>query len=162
MPLEERLLRILDTRRIPYSLTKHRAVVRAKEMATVERLPAREVAKTIVVCGDHKFHLIVVPADRHVDLHEVQSILNLNHVRLATEAELATLFPDCELGAMPPVGILYDLPVYLDADLAAENLIAFNAGTHHDAIHMRIEDFLALTQPKVVSLAQLEGAGLAR
>jgi Ala-tRNA(Pro) deacylase len=125
----------------------------------MEHLPAWEVAKTVVVLGDDKFHMIVVPADRQVDLQEVRAALDLRHVRLATEAELAELFPDCELGAMPPIGILYGLPVYLDCDLAAEAMITFSAGTHRECFHMRTSDFRTLTQPKVVSLARLAVAG---
>ena len=159
MPLVERLRSLLDARHIPYSLTSHRAAIRASELAYAEHLPAWEVAKTVVVFGNNKFHLVVVPADRRVDLYEVESALDLKHIRLATEAELSALFPDCELGAMPPIGILYDLPVYLDVDLANESMITFNAGTHNDCIHMRIDDFRELTQPRIVSIARLQFAG---
>ena len=159
MPLVERLRSLFDVRHIPYSLTSHRTAVRASELASVEHLPAWEVAKTVVVFGDNKFHLVVVPGDRQVDLYEVETALDLKHVRLATESELADLFPDCELGAMPPVGILYDLPVYLDSDLANEGMITFSAGSHTECVHMRTEDFRKLTQPKIVSLARLQVAG---
>jgi Ala-tRNA(Pro) deacylase len=57
-------------------------------------------------------------------------------VRLATEAEFASLFPDCELGAMPPLGELYGLPVYVDESLSVDKEIIFSAGTHRDAIRM--------------------------
>jgi Ala-tRNA(Pro) deacylase len=159
MPLTERLRGLLDSRQIPYSLTHHRAAIRASELAHVEHLPAWEVAKTVVVLGDEHFLIVVVPADRQVDLQEVRSALNLKEIRLATEQELVDLFPDCELGAMPPIGILYHLPVYLDADLANETMITFNAGTHQECVHMRISDFRKLTQPHVVSITRFQTAG---
>jgi len=159
MPLSERLRRFMDARHIPYSLTRHRCAFRASELASVEHLPAWEVAKTVVVFGDKKFHIVVVPADRHVDLHELQAALDLKHVRLATETELGELFPDCELGAMPPVGILYHLPVYLDSELATEPMIAFNGGSHEECIHMRMADFRKLALPTVISIARLQLAG---
>ena len=81
-------------------------------MASAEHLPAREVAKTVVVFCDNNYYILVVPASRHLRLGEVQYALGLNHVCLATETELMALFPDCELGAMPPIGALYDIPVY--------------------------------------------------
>jgi Ala-tRNA(Pro) deacylase len=159
MPLVERLRSLFDGRHIPYSLTTHRPALRASELASIEHLPAWEVAKTIVVFGDNRYHMVVVPADRQVDLYEVECALNLKQVRLATEAELADLFPDCELGAMPPIGILYDLPVYLDSDLANETMITFNAGTHQESVHMRMADFRQLTQARIVALARLQFAG---
>ena len=100
--------------------------------------------------------MMVVPATRLVDFQEVRLTLGLSHARLATEEELGKLFPDCELGAMPPIGSLYDLPVYLDSSLAGEEMIAFNAGTHHDVVHMHTAEYRALVHPTVVSLARVE------
>ena len=159
MPLVERLRGLFDSRQIPYSLTTHRTAVRASELASVEHLPAWEVAKTVVIFGDDRYHLIVVLADRYVDLSEVKCALDLEHIRLASEAEIGYLFPDCEVGAMPPIGILYHLPVYLDSELAAEAMIAFPAGTHQDSIHMCTADFRKLTQPRIVSLTRLQTMG---
>jgi Ala-tRNA(Pro) deacylase len=102
--------------------------------------------------------MIVVPADRNVDLYEVAAAIGVDYVRLATEAELSELFPDCELGAMPPVGVLYDMPVYLDAELAREVMITFPAGSHAECVHMRTDDLKKLVQPTIVSLARLHTA----
>lgn len=159
MPLRDQLRRLFDSRHIPYSLTSHPTALRASEVASVEHLPAWEVAKTVVVFGDDKYHLVIVPADRYVDMRELQFALDMKHVRLATEAELTTLFPDCELGAMPPLGVLFDLPVYLDSELAGEVMITFNAGTHHECVHMKTADFKKLTKPTVVALTRLQAAG---
>jgi Ala-tRNA(Pro) deacylase len=72
---------------------------------------------------------------------------------------LLRLFPDCEVGAMPPFGSLYDLPLYLDAELAKEEIIAFPAGTHQETVHMNMADFRFLTDPRVVALARMQIAG---
>jgi Ala-tRNA(Pro) deacylase len=80
--------------------------------------------------------------------------LGLSQVRLATEDEVGKLFPDCELGAMPPFGSLYGLSVYLDSSLAGEPFIAFNAGTHREVIHMRTAEFRRLAKPGIVSLVR--------
>ena len=98
--------------------------------------------------------MIVVPANKLVDFQEIRLTLGLTHARLATEEELSHLFPDCDLGAMPPFGNLYRVPVYLDSSLAHEEVIAFNAGTHRDVVHMRMDEFRALVHPTVVSLAR--------
>jgi Polymer-forming cytoskeletal/Aminoacyl-tRNA editing domain len=79
---------------------------------------------------------------------------NVRGKGLATEQEFSSLFPDCELGAMPPFGSLYNLPVYVDESLAADEAIVFNAGTHRDAIRMRFDDFVRLAKPRVCSFAQ--------
>jgi len=154
MPLSERLRSFLDSHQAEYSTTTHSKAFTAREVAVAEHLPAREVAKTVVVFGDGEYHMIVIPANKLVDFQEVRLALGLSQVRLATEDELAKLFPDCELGAMPPVGGVYGFAVYLDSSLAAEDTIAFNGGTHREVIHMRTADYRRLAQPTIVSLAR--------
>jgi Ala-tRNA(Pro) deacylase len=154
MPLSEGLKKFLDSHQAKYAMSSHHAAFTAREVAAVEHLPAREVAKVVVLYGDSRYHMIVVPANRLVDFQEVRHALGLAQARLATEEELAKLFPDCELGAMPPIGALYGLPVYLDSALLDEKMIAFNAGNHRDVIHMQTDDYRALAQPTVVSMAR--------
>ena len=154
MELLKRLRLFLDENRAEYTHTVHPLAYTAREVASAEHLPSREVAKTVVVFGDEGYHMIVVPASRFVDFQEVRLTLGLTHARLATEQEIGQLFPDCELGAMPPMGNLYNMPVYLDSSLAAEETIAFNGGTHFDVIHMRTDDFRNLVHPMVISLAR--------
>ncbi len=156
MPHQQKLRSVLEANHLAFTQTTHTAAFTAREVASVEHLPAREVAKTVVLFGDGGFHMIVIPANRLVDFQEVRLALGLSHVRLATEEELSKLFPDCELGAMPPVGSIYDMPVYLDASLAAEPEIVFNAGTHREAIHMQTADYRRLVSPTVVSLSRAE------
>ena len=154
MALSEKLRVFLDENRAEYTHTVHLLAYTAREVASAERLPPREVAKTVVVFGDDGFHMMVLPANRVVDFQEVRITLGLTHARMATEEELSRLFPDCELGAMPPMGNLYGMPVYLDSSLAGEETIAFNGGTHRDEVHMRTADYRELVYPAVITLAR--------
>ena len=154
MPLSERLRSFLDSHQAEFTLTMHAKAFTARDVAAAEHLPPREVAKTVVIFGDGNYHMIVIPASKLVDLYEARPVLGLSQARLATEAELGTLFPDCELGAMPPLGPLYGLSVYLDNSLLSQDTIAFNAGTHSEVIHMRMAEFQRLAAPHTVSLAR--------
>ncbi len=154
MAILERLRVFLDKNHAEYTHTEHPLAYTAREVASAEHLPAREVAKSVVIFGDGSYHLVLVPANRLVDFHEVRLALGLNQARMATEDELNRLFPDCELGAMPPFGSLYGIPVYLDENLAGEEILAFNAGTHRDVVHMTTAEFRRLTTPSIVSLAR--------
>jgi Ala-tRNA(Pro) deacylase len=154
MPLSERLRKFLDSRQAEFTLSTHPKAFTAREVAAAEHLPAQEVAKAVVVFGDGAYHMVVVPASKLVDLHEVRPVLGLAQARLATEDELARLFPDCELGAMPPLGPVYGFPVYLDTTLAGQDMICFNAGSHREVLHMRTAEFRRLVSPQVVSLAR--------
>jgi Ala-tRNA(Pro) deacylase len=154
MPLTERLRSFLESHHAEYTLSVHPKAFTAREVAHAEHLPPREVAKTVVVFGDAEYHLVVIPANKLVDFQELRPALGLSQVRLATEDELRTLFPDCELGAMPPFGGLYGLTVYVDSSLAGEPEIAFNAGTHREVIHMRTAEFRRVVKPGIVSLVR--------
>lgn len=154
MPVSDQLRKFLDSHDAEYTVSLHPKAFTAREVAAAEHLPAREVAKVVVVFGDGQYHMIVVPANKLVDFQEVRHALGLSQARLATEDELARIFPDCELGAMPPVGALYSLPIYFDNSLLDEDTIVFNAGTHRDVIHMRTADYCRLVQPTIVALAR--------
>jgi Ala-tRNA(Pro) deacylase len=154
MPLPERLRSFLDSAQAGYTVTVHNKAFTAREVAAAEHLPPREMAKTVVLFGDAEYHMIVIPASKLLDFQELRPVLGLAQARLATESELGRLFPDCELGAMPPFGSLYGLPVYLDAGLAGEPAIAFNAGTHREVVHMATAEFRRLANPIIVSLVR--------
>jgi Ala-tRNA(Pro) deacylase len=75
------------------------------------------------------------------------------NLKLSSVDEFIARFPDCELGAMPPFGNLYGLPVYVAQSLADEPEIAFNAGTHREVIKMSYADFANLVEPRVLDFA---------
>jgi Ala-tRNA(Pro) deacylase len=152
--IAQRLRDFLEQNGATYGHTTHRAAFTAREVALADHTPAREVAKAIVYLGDGGYGMAVLPANTYLDLKELRELLGLSHMRLATEEELVGLFPDCELGAMPPFGNLYGMPVYIDGNLAREEVIAFNAGSHRDVVHMKFREFERLVRPSVVSFSR--------
>ncbi|MGC4081061.1 MAG: YbaK/EbsC family protein [Vicinamibacterales bacterium] len=117
----------------------------------------RDWAKPVVFFADGEPIMAVVPADLVIDLEQLLLLTGAERIRLATEEELAALYPDCEPGAMPPLGPLYNQPVFIDIALAAQPQIVFNGGTHGDAVCMRYDDFAALARPVVGSFAMRPG-----
>ncbi len=145
-----KLREYLDSRGVKYVSIRHSPAYSAPEVAQSAHVSGRDFAKTVVVCTETGLALVVLPAVRRLVLADLREMLQMPHVRLASETEFRDLFPDCELGAMPPFGNLYGLPVYVAESLAAEEEIAFNAGTHTEVIKMRYEDFEALVKPEVL------------
>ncbi len=133
--------------------TVHPAAPTALTAARRDHVPAREMAKAVIVNADGAFVMAVLPANRSVDFGKLRKRLRAREVRIATEFEMLKLFPDVELGAVPPIGALYDMPVYADETLAREPEVAFNGGTHTDSIHMSFAEFDRLTSPAVCSFA---------
>jgi Ala-tRNA(Pro) deacylase len=141
----------LDSRGVKYVSIRHSPAFTAAEVAQSAHVSGRDFAKTIVVHTESGMAMVVLPASRRIVLTDLREMLSAGHVRLASEAEFRDLFPDCEVGAMPPFGNLYGLPVYVAESLADEEEIAFNAGTHTDVIKMRYVDFEALVRPEVLA-----------
>jgi Ala-tRNA(Pro) deacylase len=154
----QRCTELLDRKHIHYTHTRHANAYRAREVAAAEHLPPYKLAKTVIFCGDSFYAMAVLPADCMLDMDELATALGLQRVRLATEGEIVRLFPGTEVGAMPPFGELFNLPVYLDERLAKENHIVFSAGTHRDAIHMRLDDYVRVAKPLITGFAYPEVA----
>lgn len=151
MSMLNRCLDFLETSGIPYSHSIHPPAYTAREVADAEFMPAHNLAKTVVYFGDNGFGMAVLPADSFVDFAELRRLMGLSHIRLASEPELGELFPDSELGAMPPFGSLFGLPTIVDIHIAELAFIAFNAGTHRDVLRMSFADFHVLTNPLIGS-----------
>jgi Ala-tRNA(Pro) deacylase len=152
----QRCTELLDRRHIHYTHTHHANAYTAREVAAAEHVAPYKLAKTVIFCGDSFYGMAVLAADCMLDLDELGARLGLQRVRLATEGEIVRLFPGTEVGAMPPLGGLFALPVYLDERLVRQKHIVFSAGTHRDAIHMRLDDYVRLAQPVILRFAYPE------
>ena len=153
-----KLREFLDANRVKYSVITHSVAYTAQEIASLVHIRGQELAKTVVVKIDGRIALAVLPGSRQVDLALLRAAARSRNVALASENEFRDLFPGCELGAMPPFGNLYDLPVFVDQSLCKDKEIAFNAGTHNELIRMSYDDFARLVQPKVIEFAGLAAA----
>ncbi len=139
----------LHDARVPYAVVPHAAAYSAQADAAAMHVPGRDWAKVVVCFVDDRPVQAVVPATMAIDLELLLGLARGDVIRLAREEELRRLFPDCEEGAMPPFGPLYGQEVYVDVNLAGEPAIAFNAGSHVEAIQMRWSDFVAAVRPIV-------------
>lgn len=149
MTISRKLNAYLDRHKVPYEVLIHQEAYRAPEIAQALHAPEKEMAKVVIVKVEARFVMTVLPATWNVDIHRLRDVFLTSHVRLATEDEFKDLFPDCDLGAMPPFGNLYGLDLYVDRSLTEDEHIVFQAGTHSEAIRMRYTDFAALVRPRV-------------
>ena len=148
----QRLKQYLDAQGVKYVSVSHSLAYTAQEIASIAHVPGRDLAKTVMVFLDDKLAMAVVPANRHISLGRLQDITGAKTVRLASESEFRAAFPDCETGAMPPFGNLYDVPVYVDTSVRHEEII-FNAGTHRELVRMAYADFAKLVKPVIGEFA---------
>lgn len=148
-----KLKQFLDSNQVRYLSIQHSPAFTAQEIAASAHIPGREVAKTVMVKIDGSMAMAVLAATKKLDLELLERAAGARSATLASEREFASMFPDCEIGAMPPLGNLYGMRVFVDDQLAADEVIAFNAGTHSELIQMTYADFARLVQPTVGRLA---------
>jgi Ala-tRNA(Pro) deacylase len=149
----KKLKQFLDANHVRYLSIQHSPAFTAQEIAASAHIPGREVAKTVMVKLDGTMAMAVLAATKKLDLELLERAAGVRAATLATEREFRDMFPDCEVGAMPPFGNLYGMRVFVDDLLTADETIAFNAGTHSELIQMSYADFARLVQPTVGRLA---------
>lgn len=147
MPVN-RLKRFLDQNHVPFTVIPHTPAYTGLETAQAAHEPGGEFAKTVMLKIDENLVMVVIPADHVIDLNHLQHDLGARSVSLAAEEEFAQTFPDCETGAMPPLGELYNVEVFIDESFALHQMISFNAGTHQEIIKMKYSDFRRFTRAK--------------
>ncbi|MBL8526914.1 MAG: YbaK/EbsC family protein [Burkholderiales bacterium] len=131
---------------VPFEVLPHPKAMTSLRSASAAHIPAHQMAKAVVLEDETGYVMAVVPADRRVHLGALREQLGRT-MGLATEPELGTVFKDCALGAIPPLGAAYGIESVVDDELREGSEIYFEAGDHEEMVRMRREDFLRLLGP---------------
>jgi Ala-tRNA(Pro) deacylase len=152
MPVRK-LKQFLDDEGVKYVTISHSRAFTAQEIAASAHIPGKDLAKTVIIKLDGVMAMVVLPASYKVDFDLLKEVTGAGEVELATEREFRDAFPECEVGAMPPFGNLYDMDVYVAESLAEDEEIAFNAGSHTELIRLAYADFEKIVNPTVVRIS---------
>jgi len=139
----------LEQNQVSYELGYHVRVYTAQEIAAAQHVPGKEMAKVVMVKVDGENVMLVLPASYRVEMKKLKGVLNSRKVAMVKEEEFQELFPDCEIGAMPPFGNLYNLEVWVDQVLTEDEFIVFQAGNHVETLKIKYSDYVRLVNPKV-------------
>lgn len=153
MAMLERMESVLKNNKVSYKTYKHPEAFTAQEIAASLHIPGKELAKVVMVKASKRFIMTVLPASWRVDIGRLKEIVHEKDLRLASEEEFKMLFPDCEAGAEPPMGNLYNIDTYVDKSLTDDDHIFFNAGNHYETIEMSYMDYARIVMPKVAEFA---------
>lgn len=156
--ISTKLQEYLDNADISYTRHVHPTAYTSQEIAAAIHVPGKEMVKSVVVKADEDaLAIAVLSANDTANLDVLRTEIGCETLRLATENEFSDAFPTCTVGAMPPLGNIFDLPTYCETTLSRNHEIEFNAGTHEETIRMAFEDFKRLVNPKMVDLARPRG-----
>ena len=149
----KKLEEFLDSNKIKYVSITHSSAYTAMEIAALAHVPGKDLAKTVMIKINGHMAMAVLPATHMIKMDLLKKAVGLDNVRLATEQEFKDKFADCEVGAMPPFGNLYNLEVYASDSLKEDEEIVFNAGSHTELIKMNYKDFERLVNPKIAQIS---------
>ncbi len=149
MTILKKLKDYLEKNRVSYEVGYHARVYTAQEVAASQHVPGREMAKVVMVKADEKMIMLVLPASYRVDMKKLKGLLNCKRVGMTKEEKFEELFPDCEVGAMPPFGNLYNLEVWVNQILTQDDFIVFRAGSHVETLRIKYNDYAGLVNSKV-------------
>jgi Ala-tRNA(Pro) deacylase len=152
----KKVAKFLDDHKVKYVKVKHSPAYTAQEIAASAHIPGKELAKTVMIKIDGQMAMAVLPASYRVDFKGLKKLAGAKKVELASEQEFRDLFPESEVGAMPPFGNLYEMDVYVAKALSEDEEIAFNAGSHTELIRLHYSDFQKLVKPTVGDFADKE------
>jgi Ala-tRNA(Pro) deacylase len=147
------LKELLETHRVEYVVIRHPPEYTAQEIAAAAHIPGRQLAKTVVAKVDGEVIMAVLPAHRRLDLARLKKAARAKRAELASEADFKTLFPDCELGAVPPFGSLYAMRVFVDESLPHQEEIAVSGGSHTERVRLAYRDFERIVRPTMAELS---------
>lgn len=150
----------IEDQGIDFQVISHRETFTTIEEARAAGVATDHVAKTLVIKAREGEALAVLPANERLDMHKLRDLMKDNHARLATEKEMGSEFTDIELGAVPPLGDLFGLPVLMDEQLKGMDEIIFAGGTHQDSVKVSGDDFIKMTHPRIVDLHRDAGEGM--
>ena len=143
------LAEVLKRERVPYLTLRHPPAFTAPELSAVAHIPGRRSAKVVICIADTDPVQAVLPAHYTVDLDRLKTLAGSASMRLAQEPEIAALYPEFEVGAMPPFGMMHGHRVFVERCFVGEPELVFNAGTHTDSLCMHFSDFVDIVHPIV-------------
>ncbi|HBG45743.1 MAG TPA: deacylase [Deltaproteobacteria bacterium] len=152
--IPKRLENLLNEKHVWFKSLVHPEAYTAQEIAATLHVKGKELAKSVIVRANGDLVMAVLPAHCKVDFKKLREALGEKAVKLASEDEFRGVFSDCETGAEPPFGNLYNIETVVDRSLTEDENIYFNAGTHYEAVEMRYKDFEEIVKPRVAEFGE--------
>ncbi|MEK7533586.1 MAG: aspartate--tRNA ligase [Patescibacteria group bacterium] len=144
----ERIVADLKSSSLDFEPYEHKAVHTSEEAAKIRNTPLQEGAKALVLYADDRPIMVVIPGSRKLDMKAFKSIYKVRDLRMATPSEVEQV-TGVTIGAVPPLGLIFGIPLYMDSSVRTNSHVSFNAGLHTHSIRMSEAGYERLSQPTV-------------
>lgn len=147
--MTSKVTQFLEEKRVPFGTIVHPLSYTALDTAEAEYAHPHGFAKAVMVRIKGLDAMFVIPADTKLDLFKLSTEFGTENIRIEKEKDFDPLFADCERGAMPPLGVMYQIPTYVDMQLLENKEIIFNGGSHEQSIRMTLSDYLQVAEATI-------------
>lgn len=161
MSVPQRIAEYLESQHVPFERLSHPQAFAAQEVAYSLHISGKQLAKAVVLKADDNPVMVVLPASHRLSIKDLRGLLDVHRLEMTSETELAAIFPDCELGAIPPFGNLYGMAVWVDQACSDSEEIVFCAGSHIDCLRMKYSDYAKAVSPHTGRFSALWGTAAA-
>jgi Ala-tRNA(Pro) deacylase len=145
--------KLLDDNNIEYKAMEHEPVYTCEQAAKVRGTRLSQGTKALVLKADGKYVMAILPGDKELDEERLKRVLQAKKIELANAKQVKNI-TGCSLGAVPPLGNIFEIPVYADNALTQNEYIDFNAGSNKKSIEMRVKDLFKIIKPKIQNFSK--------
>ena len=145
----EHLLR----RGVHFHLRPHPRATSAAGEALALGIGADAVVKAVLLDLEDGHALAIVPAAHRLDLDLLRDALGQPQLHIASEHEVASDYPEFELGALPPLPDLYHVPVVVDPSVFAHQYVTLAAGTQETSVEVDVDDVIRASTVTIATVS---------
>ncbi|NIQ16093.1 MAG: hypothetical protein GTO02_17385 [Candidatus Dadabacteria bacterium] len=140
----------LKNNKVSFVTYYHDYIRNPLELSKKLHIPLNSLVKTAILKTDSGYEMLLVPKCYDIKLDMIKKALNKDNIKILTKKELKKVFPKSEYGTVPPFGVLYNMPIYVESSLDFYNNIVFNVDSYNDSMKINYGDFKRLEKPKMV------------
>ncbi len=153
MPIPAKVTTYLKKTKLKFEPLEHKTVFTVYDLSQTTKVKANAIVKTLLIKADRDYHLVILAANRRLNLPAIKKLLKAKTVRLAKEGEMVKQFK-VKPGALSPFGKLHRVSVVMDRGLLKLRDALFGAGSFTDSIRMKIKDYVQLEEPTVGNVSE--------
>ncbi len=156
MPIPAKVKKYLDSKGVDYEELAHKTVYTAYDAAQTLKKQLKEIAKTILVEADKTHALVVLPADKKIDMEKLKKALGAKKISIPNEKVMIKVLK-IKPGTLSSFGRLHNLEVVVDKAMLGAKKVVVSTGSFTDSVFMKVKDFVQSEEARLANVAMSGG-----
>ena len=154
----KKVLNFLDKKGITYKIEEHKIVYTSYDKSRTSGIDLKLIGKSLIIKADNEFVIVLIPGNKNLDKEKFKKTINAirkkeggkasKKVDFATERWIKNNLKGVKLGAIPPFGELFKLPVFVDKSILKNKKIYISGGSYNNSIVISPANFKKIGEIK--------------